>query len=572
MSHPQRKRPGRGWETMRGGGGGKAIYDMRAEGVGIREIARRLDVSRATVRKYLRATIPMAKPRGPRESKLPTWAAYIVRRVREQHVENCAVLYDELRQRGYDGGRTIRKEFVSPLRSPRQEPVTVRFETESLRSRSTRVRGHGTLSKRGSPRRLHGLSRRRLVGSAVCLALAAAGCASAQQKTLGAANESLATLPVASRTMGVPKGTLSSLSRSGSDAIARTSETSGSSQATPQVFSPNAVLDVHMVDATHGWEVTRTQVLTTSDGGQEWEVVTPPGFPGGNNDVAYFLDDAHAWVAEGGMLFRTADGGTAWQRSPLAFGNGEYIAFSDPQDGWIFCQQGAVAPYQRPVDVYRTTNGGGSWTMAGRLPVAGGKSGIAFSDARDGWVPFNMPTSLPDELYHTIDGGKTWSVQALPNPTGAAWAGAAMGMPSPPTFFNAEDGALAVGIVHLNAQGTNSVVTTIIYTTDNGGTTWNALPPLPTTDFVQPDFVSEQVIWMSGFRVNGRLYESTDGGRTWTSITPVTPPPGGLRDYQETFADAHVGIAWRSLEPGLWRTTDAGTTWTEVKGSGGRRG
>lgn len=83
------------------GGSGKAIYDMPAEGMGIREIARRLDVSRATVRKYLRAeTIPMAKPRGPQGSKLAPWAAYIVRRVRGQHVENCAVLCDELRQRG----------------------------------------------------------------------------------------------------------------------------------------------------------------------------------------------------------------------------------------------------------------------------------------------------------------------------------------------------------------------------------------------------------------------------------------------------------------------------------------
>ena len=40
------------------------------------------------------------------------------------------MLLEELRQRGYYGGRTILTEFVQPLRSPRQEPATVRFETE----------------------------------------------------------------------------------------------------------------------------------------------------------------------------------------------------------------------------------------------------------------------------------------------------------------------------------------------------------------------------------------------------------------------------------------------------------
>lgn len=116
---------------MLGGGKMKAIYDLRAEGVGIREIARRLDLTRVTVRKYLRSeTIPVAKPRPLRVSKLAPWAEYIVRRVRVDGVDNCSVLLDELRERGYDGGRTILKEFVQPLRLPKAPIATVRFETQ----------------------------------------------------------------------------------------------------------------------------------------------------------------------------------------------------------------------------------------------------------------------------------------------------------------------------------------------------------------------------------------------------------------------------------------------------------
>lgn len=116
---------------MLGGGKMKAIYDLRAEGVGIREIARRLDLTRATVRKYLRSgTIPVAKPRPPRVSKLAPWAEYIVRRVRVDGVDNCSVLLEELGDRGYAGGRTVLKDFVQPLRLPKAPIATVRFETQ----------------------------------------------------------------------------------------------------------------------------------------------------------------------------------------------------------------------------------------------------------------------------------------------------------------------------------------------------------------------------------------------------------------------------------------------------------
>lgn len=116
---------------MLGGGKVKAIYDLRAAGHGVREIARRLDLSRVTVRKYLRSeSIPVAKERPPRTSKIEPLAEYIVRRVQVDGVDNCTVLLQELRARGYTGGKTILKDLVQPLRQPKQPAASVRFETE----------------------------------------------------------------------------------------------------------------------------------------------------------------------------------------------------------------------------------------------------------------------------------------------------------------------------------------------------------------------------------------------------------------------------------------------------------
>lgn len=108
----------------------KQIYELKGQGCSIREIAWRLEVSRNTVRKYVRAPeIPKPKPRPKRGSKLDPYKDYILQRLAEG-VDNCVVLLREIRAMGYDGGYTILKAFVHPLRQRRSPRVTVRFETE----------------------------------------------------------------------------------------------------------------------------------------------------------------------------------------------------------------------------------------------------------------------------------------------------------------------------------------------------------------------------------------------------------------------------------------------------------
>ena len=107
----------------------KEIYEMKGAGHSIREIARELEVSRNTVRRYLQSPEAMRpKARPPRGSKLDPYTEYIDGRMAEG-LENCMVLHRELTGLGYDGGYSILKGYVSPRRRCRQPEATMRFET-----------------------------------------------------------------------------------------------------------------------------------------------------------------------------------------------------------------------------------------------------------------------------------------------------------------------------------------------------------------------------------------------------------------------------------------------------------
>jgi transposase len=93
------------------------IHDLNAQGKSVQEIAQELDISRTTVRKYLKhpeAVIP--KPRPPRPSKLDPFKEQIKKWVTEDHCTNCEVIFQRLQKLGYTGGISILKEYVHPLR------------------------------------------------------------------------------------------------------------------------------------------------------------------------------------------------------------------------------------------------------------------------------------------------------------------------------------------------------------------------------------------------------------------------------------------------------------------------
>jgi len=113
-----------------GGATVKQLVELSGQHLSIRAIARRLDISRNTVRKYLRAPgLPVAKPRPRRPSKLDPFRDHVRRRL-VVGVDNCVVLLRELRAQGYAGSYSILKDHVRPLRLGRAVKATMRFETK----------------------------------------------------------------------------------------------------------------------------------------------------------------------------------------------------------------------------------------------------------------------------------------------------------------------------------------------------------------------------------------------------------------------------------------------------------
>ena len=107
----------------------KEIYEMKRAGRSIPVITGELSIVRNTVRRYLKSPEAiMAKARPRQASKLDPYTGYIDRRL-DDGLEKYTMLHRELKARGYDGGYSILKAYVSPRRRPQQPDATKRFET-----------------------------------------------------------------------------------------------------------------------------------------------------------------------------------------------------------------------------------------------------------------------------------------------------------------------------------------------------------------------------------------------------------------------------------------------------------
>jgi transposase len=105
------------------------IHELATQGKSAREIAKDLGLARNTVRKYLRGS-PRARPRRQRASQLDPFKEQIQRWMQEDHLYNCEVMLTRLRELGYQGGRSILKEYVHPDRpAPAGKRPVIRYET-----------------------------------------------------------------------------------------------------------------------------------------------------------------------------------------------------------------------------------------------------------------------------------------------------------------------------------------------------------------------------------------------------------------------------------------------------------
>jgi len=95
----------------------EAVRKLHQQGVSIRRIARRLKLSRPTVRKYIQAeTCPMYPEGVKRGSKLTPYMSYIQQRW-EAGCHNASQIWRELRDSGFDGSRGLVASWAANQRA-----------------------------------------------------------------------------------------------------------------------------------------------------------------------------------------------------------------------------------------------------------------------------------------------------------------------------------------------------------------------------------------------------------------------------------------------------------------------
>ncbi len=194
--------------------------------------------------------------------------------------------------------------------------------------------------------------------------------------------------------------------------------------------------------------------------------------------------------------------------------------------------------------VLRSTNSGASWTVSFPDSLNGNRS-IYEADFVDGNIGYFCGTG--GLLCKTTDGGLTWTQQNS-GLTSTLWYIA---------FYDANTGyALGDAARYLK--------------TTDGGATWNLIPLAAATGvlyniYIVPNTGGAMLFMGTTSATIGRLARSTDFGATWSPVAGYT----STSSVRSTcFLNADSGFIGNFAHQ-VWRTTDAGTTFTNVSGAWG---
>jgi photosystem II stability/assembly factor-like uncharacterized protein len=264
------------------------------------------------------------------------------------------------------------------------------------------------------------------------------------------------------------------------------------------------------------------------------------------------------------MLYHTGDGGESWASNAVPFGSAD-LQFVDELTGRALADRGAGAG-SNAVGLYQTADGGVTWTSvfhndptepgsSNTLPLGGIKNGMTFLTPNDGWVSGSVPVQGNVYLYATHDGGVSWAQVDVPLPAGEADA---MTMAHPPIFFGQE------GLFPLTLTDSTSL---LFYLSHDGGATWSASGQQSILQgrysFADP---TEGWVWDG----TNPPAMTIDGGKTWQTLSTSLSLPGTLNTLQFVPAGEGRFTGWalsdldQNNHSTLYQTTDNGLTWTSL--------
>jgi photosystem II stability/assembly factor-like uncharacterized protein len=306
-------------------------------------------------------------------------------------------------------------------------------------------------------------------------------------------------------------------------------------------------------------------LLHTTDGGAAWRSALT--LPGAHLTAVHFSDASSGWVLGGDdaeMLgwgaSSTTDGGQTWT-TPTALpldsvANIDYSVFEAfaPQGGAsaVFMETDAlVGGTGDATTVWRTTDGGAAWTVAGKLPDAG-ISDAAFSSPAVGWATGAW-------LWRTVDGGASWhKVRQAPLAGRIVVVGNDVWVIGPRGSLHSSDGGGAWTSSKVSGNAADFadaphgwVASGADYQrTTNGGVAWSHLTNAPLPGIGSLSAVAGGTVWGAA----GRVVVSPDAGLHWRVTS---------RRLVNAVAAVSARQAWAVTSAGaIVHTVDGGHHWT----------
>ncbi len=235
------------------------------------------------------------------------------------------------------------------------------------------------------------------------------------------------------------------------------------------------------------WTGGSRAVMESTGGGGAWTALA--SLPGSVSSIA--APDGRAvyalvTIGKSVELLASRDGGARWSRRaapPTPHPNG--LSFPTAQTGFLYGANGTI---------YRTENGGQTWTRTGSTPAQSWFQPAVFTSSKDGWAVTGTRA-----LYATRDAGARWAVAGLAPGSGIAVS-----------FANAADGALLIGDTAACAFPSRCTVSLLV--TTDGGAHWS-LRPLRGIEATGVTMASSTRIYVT--TLDGALV-TTDGGATWS--------------------------------------------------------
>ena len=267
------------------------------------------------------------------------------------------------------------------------------------------------------------------------------------------------------------------------------------------------------------------------------------------NIKVQFINSSVGWII-GPRLLQTTDGGRTWsvirsegfgtfQAESIGYGH-RSIQFIDSAKG---VQLGGNL-------IAKTTDGGRTWGEQLSIPKPAGQDippqSLFFVSPEAGWV-------VGEYVFQTVDGGRSWASLSR-TPIGDHQRQRGMGIA--PTFANYMP---AIWFSDSN-NGLMARLDGEVYSTKDGGKTWEMIFRVDRkiTDIF---FVNKQDGWIVGDR--GFVARTADGGRTWSPVS--TPTTADLTSV--FFLNKQLGWATGSQGSVLY-TKNGGGTWNAASVNG----